>query len=326
MELVEDTKRRIGFYCILFVVPKASGEPRPILNLRPLNTSLVLTKFRFETLAQIIEAVQPGDFLASIDLKDAYLHVGIRRSHWIYLRFMFQGVCSQLKVLFFGLKTAPKVWTKILAPVIAYLRRQDILIYAYIDDILIRAPTKEALKFAVELVIKTLLSAGFVINLKKSEMEPTQDLVYIGGHFRTDLGVVLPPQDRILKLQGLLKPILPGIKVTAHYVLRILGVMASMIQVVMEARLHMRHLQLFLLSRWRPVRDSLWKMVTIPDSVIEDVNWWLESSNLLEGVPVNPPQPQHTVTTDASETGWGDSWMRTRVSKVFGCPTNDSST
>ena len=80
---------RKGHYSIFFTVPKKTGDLRAILNLKPLNKHLFLERFRFETLQQVIVAVQPGDWLATIDLKDAYLHVPIRQSHWKFLRFWF---------------------------------------------------------------------------------------------------------------------------------------------------------------------------------------------------------------------------------------------
>ena len=296
---------RKGHYSIFFTVPKKTGDLRAILNLKPLNKHLFLERFRFETLQQVIVAVQPGDWLATIDLKDAYLHVPIRQSHWKFLRFWFQGQAWECKVLMFGIKTAPKVFTKILAPVIAFLRRQGILLYVYLDDILLRASSRTALESAIPIVIQTLAQAGFVINLGKSDLEPSQDLVYIGGHFRTDRGLVKPPQDRVEKLQSLLTQLRPGRRLSALFFLRCLGLMASMIAVVPLARLHMRHLQLFLLHRWRPARDPLEMRLTVPESLVNPVDWWRNAENLLCGVPLVPPTPQFTVTTDASTSGWG---------------------
>ena len=45
--------------------------------------------------------------------------------------------------------------------------------------------------------MEVFTQAGFTINLKKSDLTPSQDLVYIGGRFRTDLGMVFLPQDRL---------------------------------------------------------------------------------------------------------------------------------
>ncbi len=63
--------------------------------------------------------------MVSLDLKDAYLHVPIHPSHWRYFWFALRNAegaltVYQWKVLPFGLASAPRVFTKILAPVAAH--------------------------------------------------------------------------------------------------------------------------------------------------------------------------------------------------------------
>ena len=197
------------------------------------------------------------------------------------------------------------LFTKILAPVIAFLRRQGILLYVYLDDILIRASSRTALQNAIPVVLMTLALAGFIINIAKSDLEPCQDLVYIGGRFRTDLGLVVPPQDRIDKLHELLRQIRQGAKLQAVFFLRCLGLMSSMTAVVPFARMHMRYMQLFLLHYWRPHRDPMSMLLTVPESLLPDVRWWRNTANLLVGVSLAHRPSQYTMTTDASLYGWG---------------------
>ena len=168
-----------------------------------------------ETLRSVLRAVKPGDWLASIDLKDAYLHVPIRPSHRQYLRFAFRGRCYQWLVLPFGLNTAPLVWTKVVAPIMEILHLQGIFISPYIDDLLTKDDQKFNLLVALKKCINTLVSAGFVVNVKKSELAPTQDLVYVGGRFRTGLGVVTLPEDRYPPLQSALAKFRPDHPVKA---------------------------------------------------------------------------------------------------------------
>ena len=61
-----------GFYSRLFVVEKASGSWRPVIYLSHLNKFVQLTPFKIETVASVLLSVREGDFLASLDLKDAY--------------------------------------------------------------------------------------------------------------------------------------------------------------------------------------------------------------------------------------------------------------
>ena len=82
-----------------------------------------------ETLRNVVLAVERGEWLASIDLQDAYFHVSIRPAHRKYLRFYLAGQAYQYRVLPFGLSTSPRIFTKVLQPVIASIRRQAIHIH-----------------------------------------------------------------------------------------------------------------------------------------------------------------------------------------------------
>ncbi len=69
-----------------------------------------------------------------------HLHVPIHPNNWRYLRFALRNqvgefIVYQRKVLPFGFSTAPRVFTKLLAPPAAHLHLQGCLMYPQIDDI-----------------------------------------------------------------------------------------------------------------------------------------------------------------------------------------------
>ena len=66
-----------GFYSRLFLVEKASGGWRPVIDLSRLNDFVQLTSFKMATVASVLLSVREGDFLASLDLKDAYFQIPI---------------------------------------------------------------------------------------------------------------------------------------------------------------------------------------------------------------------------------------------------------
>ena len=69
-----------GFYSRFFLVEKASGGWRPVIDLSPLNEFVRQTPFRMETASSALLSVRVGDFLASINLKDAYFQVPVHHS------------------------------------------------------------------------------------------------------------------------------------------------------------------------------------------------------------------------------------------------------
>ena len=74
---VEPAPPTPGFYSRVFVVLKASGTWRPIIDLSVLNKSVIRTKFRMETVQSVLSSVRQGDWMVSLDLKDAYLQIPI---------------------------------------------------------------------------------------------------------------------------------------------------------------------------------------------------------------------------------------------------------
>ena len=75
-----------GFYSRLFLVRKATGEWRPIIDLSSLNVFVHFPSFTMETPRSILRALQQGQWLTSLDLKDAYFHIGIHPADRRYLR------------------------------------------------------------------------------------------------------------------------------------------------------------------------------------------------------------------------------------------------
>jgi hypothetical protein len=133
-----------GFWASFFLAPKKTGDWRPILNLKPLNKFIKPTKFRMETLATVMKAQIGQQWATSLDLKDAYLHVPIHPSHFKWLRFQVAGQAYAFRCLPFGLSTAPRVFTRVVKALGAFLRRNGIHIFQYLDDWLNPADTRSS--------------------------------------------------------------------------------------------------------------------------------------------------------------------------------------
>ena len=85
---------------------------------------------------------QRGDFLASIDLKDAYFQIPVHRSSRKLLRFLSEGTVYQFKALCFGLSTAPQIFTSVFAAVSAWAHSHGIRLLRYLDDWLVLASSE----------------------------------------------------------------------------------------------------------------------------------------------------------------------------------------
>ena len=64
-----------------------------------------------ETTASIRATLQQNDWVAFIDLNDAYFHIPVEKKHQKYLRFTHRGAVYQYVALEFGLSTHPMIFT-----------------------------------------------------------------------------------------------------------------------------------------------------------------------------------------------------------------------
>ena len=87
--------------------------------------------------------------MALIDLKDAYFTVPIAKNHRKYLRFKWHNKLFEFTCLPFGLACAPRVFTKIMKPLVAYLRLMGHESCDYIDDSLLIGAKAEECKINV---------------------------------------------------------------------------------------------------------------------------------------------------------------------------------
>ena len=90
VELVTN-QESLGFYNQLFLVSKPNNKLRPILDLSNLNKFLKVEKFKMERPETIRTSLQTGEWVTSIDFKDAYFHIPIQNQSRKYLRFHVQG-------------------------------------------------------------------------------------------------------------------------------------------------------------------------------------------------------------------------------------------
>ena len=131
-----------GSYLNVFLVRKASGGWRPVIDLKNLNAHIHAAHFRMFTTNSVLSSIQKGDYAFKIDLQDVYFHVPIHPSSRKYLRFALENKMYQFWVLPFSLNTAPQVFTRLGHTVTGYLHRQGISVIPYRDDWLINSPPR----------------------------------------------------------------------------------------------------------------------------------------------------------------------------------------
>ena len=121
-----------------------------------------------------------GCFIASIDLTDAYYSVPIKNSLQNFFAFQFQGKFYRYACLPNGLTSAPRLFTKIMNPVLSTLRKLGYNVMNYLDDVFICGDTFAECRDVVLATENLLLKLRFSIHPEKSQLIPVQKIKYFG--------------------------------------------------------------------------------------------------------------------------------------------------
>ena len=140
VSIVPPHDRERGFYSPYFLVPKKTGDYRPILDLRALNMRIGRKTFRMLTTKKLLELVQPGDWFTTIDLKDPYFHVEVAPKHRKFLHFALAYEYNRLP---FGYSLAPRTFSKCVDAALQPLRSQNMRVFFYLDNLIVMARSKE---------------------------------------------------------------------------------------------------------------------------------------------------------------------------------------
>ena len=97
-----------------------------------------------------------------------------------FLRFQFARSLYEFTCLPNRLSSALRVFTKLLRPLLAILWGKGILLFVYIDDIILTADPKEALELALAETITVVTDLGFTMNYDKLSLVPSQQACFLG--------------------------------------------------------------------------------------------------------------------------------------------------
>ena len=77
------------------------------------------------------------------------------------------------------------------------------------------------------------------------------------------------------------------------------------IEIIPNARLYMRPIQLHLLHWWKPVSRDLDAWIPKSQHLLDHLNWWSQEANIARGRSLSQGHINKVIATDASNQGWG---------------------
>ena len=220
------------------------------------------------------------------------------------MKFVWMDQLWQYRALPNGLTTAPRLFTKLLKPIMAKLRIQHHIVMAYLDDILIIGNTLEAAESAVSATVTIFQQLGFIVHPEKSKFHPSQVMDYLG--FTVDsiqMRATIPfhkVEDVSLACQDLASASIPSIRHTA----KMIGKIVALFPAARFGPLHYQNLQRAKIAALKKNAGHFDRPMGLPSDAKVELQWWV--SNIGRTFkPIVVPNPVVYLQTDASSLGWG---------------------
>ena len=125
-----------------------------------------------------IKKFKPNCFFCSLDLKDAYFSVQVNESSEGFLKFFFGGQLSMFTAFPNGLECCPRLFTKLLKPVMAHFHMLSFVSTIFIDDTLLMGDSEKEGVQNVKSSLALFKSLGFVVHPTKSVFPISQNHLF----------------------------------------------------------------------------------------------------------------------------------------------------
>ena len=200
------------------------------------------------------------------------------------LRFHWKTKAIQFTCLPFGLSTAPRVFTKVLRPVIGWLRLKGVRCVIYFDDLLIMAECKQ--------------------EATKSQVQPVQEVTILGLIIDSNKEELSLPFQKLSQIKDQARELLKQSLVSARELAQFIGKLSVTVMAVHPAPIHYRSLQH--LKHQALLGSKCYDcLIQISYEAREDLEWWLHNVSTWNGRSLQAVSPELEVETDVSQTGWG---------------------
>ena len=287
-----------------FIIPKTDKSYRFILNLKNLNKFIKTEHFKLENHKTACNLLERNCFMCKIDLKDAYYLVAIDESHRKYLRFCFLDNVYEFTCLAFGLNITPFIFTKLLKPVMTWLRRLGYTSVIYLDDILLFGNTYKECRNNFLATWNILEFLGFIINKEKSVPIPSQKCVWLGFLFDSRNMVISLTEERKQKMLALITKFSKLNKTKIREFAQFIGSIISCCAAIEYSCLYTKAFEREKMLALETNNGNYDAFLNLNSNLKPDFEWW--KNNILIGKrDISCPPPLLEIFSDASLTGWG---------------------
>lgn len=292
------------FISKIFLTPKPDGSQRFILNLKQLNNYITPGHFKMEDHKTVIKLINKNCFMATLDLKDAYFLLSVNKAHRKYLRFLFNNSLYEFTCMPFGLNCAPLIFTKLMKPILSFLRKRGFISVLYLDDFLLLGNTFLDCQRSVQETIRLLKILGFIINFSKSSLSPQQNCSFLGFIYNSVNMTICVPKHKKQKIIKLAKKFLKLKKCRIREFAHFIGVLTSACPAVKYGWLYTKHFERVKAIALLKSQGNFDSIMNISPELSKDFLWWIKNiGNSFNNLPSK--DFNLSIFSDASTTGWG---------------------
>ena len=292
------------FVNTIFTRPKKDGNHRMILNLKPLNQFVEYKKFKMDTIKTVLQLMHKNCFMASIDISDAYYSVPISSEYHKFLKFIWKGQLYHYTALPNGYSDAPRVFTKLLKPVFAQIRRLGHNVVGYIDDLYIQAPSEQACRDAVETAAHILRQCGFLIHPEKSCFIPSNKIVYLGFELDSNAMTISLTEEKRQKYQQSCRALHDSPTATVRRLAKVTGQLVSTFPGVNYGPLFYRQMESTKIRALKANDDDFDTVVSVTPAIKEELSWWMTQLPTAKNA-IYKGKTEIEILTDATLENWG---------------------
>jgi hypothetical protein len=301
----DDEAKWINPTCL---VQKKNGKFRKVLDCRRLNDEIQDRSFRMEGAEDLIPLLQPGDYATSLDFRSAFNHIPVSEDLRPYLCFRFQGRTYAYHGMPFGVKHAPRVFTRVMKAAVREVRKRwGVRMISYMDDSLLLFRDRNTARRQTMEIASFFQTLGWSLSWDKCLLEPQHTTEFLGWTWNLEKRLLtITPKRRAELLSELTQWMRRAEERTwspTREVAALLGRLNFLRLQVEEASLYTRRLG-ELISRAK--HHAGWDgNCQLNPTVLGELKWWVSriSGNLPRDLAAR--RQSLTVTTDASPAGWG---------------------
>ena len=298
----QGTRYLVPWFVIQKVEPSGKVKNRLISDCREINKELHPPKFKLDHWRDIFPHLERGMWGTKVDLKNAYFHLELSKALKPFIRMKVGDRVFQMEGACFGLSTLPFLWMEVMSVFLKKWRKMGLLVFIYLDDILLLTRSKSLAEKQTTILVNDLVDSGMEVNLKKSQLNPTQKLEHLGFQLDLEQGLLQVPTQKLKSVRKELGKFVVQDRMTCRKAAAILGQLRSFLTALPVLRAFSDMLVKFTDQH----RKGGWDQnLAIPKELKEQV---VEIGQLLknwQGRSFQGQSPVRKIYSDSSTQGWG---------------------